>query len=198
MHNHVPSFVRTLAFAAAFYLAPLLMHADTGGTVSFFDGTANPTFTDSTGRATGSCENYSCTVNIIAPQGYTWSGALLVDVWLNPGTTNVKDVLCGDIYGFSGHCTFSDNMVTLQFVAEGQALPGAFGAGIQLENGILNAAGNIYWVDSNRVQITDSLKIASETPAVPEPSPLVILIGFLALGLVICRSPNTGFKASRG
>ena len=196
MHYYFPSFVKTLTFGAVFYLMPLVMHADTGGTISFLDGTANPTFTDSTGRAAGSCENYSCTVNIFAPQGYTWSGALLVDVWLKSGTTNVKDVLCGDIYGFSGHCTFSPNMVTLQFVAEGQALLGAFGAGIQFENGILNEGGSIYWMNSDRVQITDSLKI-SEVGAVPEPSSLIILVGFLGLGLVISRGMSTGFNTSR-
>jgi hypothetical protein len=88
-------------------------------------------------------------------------------------------------------------MVTLQFVAEGQALLGAFGAGIQFENGILNEGGSIYWMNSDRVQITDSLKI-SEVGAVPEPSSLIILVGFLGLGLVISRGLNTGFNTSRG
>jgi hypothetical protein len=166
---------------------PLLMHADAGGSVSFLDGTANSTFIDTTGRAAGTCENYSCTVKITAPQGYTWSGALLVNVWLNPGTTNVKDAICGEIYGFSGQCTFSANMVTLQFVGEGAAPLGSFPAGIELENGILSAAGNIYWMNSTGEQITDSLNIESRINKVPEPSSIVLLVGFLAVGLVICR-----------
>jgi hypothetical protein len=164
------------------------MHADTGGTVSFLDGTANPTFTDTTGRTAGSCENYSCIINITAPKGYTWSGVLLVNVWRNTGTTDVRDALCGGIYGFSGECTFSSNMVTLQFVAEGEAPLGSFSAGMELENGIANAAGNIYWMNSDGEQITDSLDIESNRRSVPEPSSLVVLAGFLALGLVmICR-----------
>jgi hypothetical protein len=195
MQGYSP-FVKVLSFVALLFLMPLVTHADTVGTVSFLDGTDSRTFTDTTGRAAGSCQSYSCTVNIAAPQGFTWAGALLLDVWLNPGTTIVKDVLCGDIYGFFGHCTFSSKMVTLQFMAEGQAPLGRFSAGIQLENGILKEAGNIFWMNSDRVQITDSIKVQSDVGAVPEPSSLVILVGFLTLGLVIRRGRSTSAKLS--
>jgi hypothetical protein len=191
MYNYWASFVKILTLAGVLSVLTPLVVADTGGVVSFLDGTASPTFTTTTGRATGSCQIDECTVNIEAPQGYTWSGALLVDVWLNPGTTNVKDVLCGDIYGFSGHCTFSPKMVTLQFVAEGQAPLGTFVPGIQLENGILAQAGSIYWVNSNSMQIADSLNIESALAATPEPSSLAILFGLFSLGLgVIHRRRN--------
>jgi hypothetical protein len=194
-YRYFPLF-RTILTVTAVFLMPLLMHADTGGTVSFLDGSANPTFTDTTGRAAGSCQNYSCIIDITAPTGYTWSGALLVDVWRNAGTTNVRDALCGGIYGFSGECTFSSNMVTLQFVAEGASALGSFSAGMELENGIANAAGNIYWMNSDGEQITDSLKISAISA--PEPSSLVVLAGFLALGLVmICRGRVAGSIASR-
>ena len=178
-----------LTVIAVLFLMPLVTYADIGGTVSFLDGVANPAFSDTTGRATGSCANDSCTVNILAPQGYTWSGALLVDVWLNPATNNVRDVLCGDIYGFSGHCTFASNLVTLQFVANGQQSFGSFAAGMQLQNGILQQAGNIYWMNSAHQQITDSLQIkaGSDLAAVPEPSSVAVLGGLLTVGLVVIR-----------
>jgi hypothetical protein len=125
----------------------------------------------------------------MAPQGYTWSGALLVDVWLAPNTNSVKDVLCGDIYGFAGHCTFTSNMVTLQFVAEGQ---GSFAAGKQLENGILEQAGNISWMNSAKQQITDTLNVEGgvNIAAAPEPSSLAILGVVFTAGLVITRRRN--------
>jgi hypothetical protein len=183
--------VKRFTLVGVLFLMPLLAGADTGGTVSFLDGNANATFTDTTGRTTGSCQGHSCTVNIMAPEGFTWAGALLVDVWLNPGTTNVKDVLCGDIYGFSGHCIFSANVVTLQFVAEGAGPLGTFPAGMQLEEGILKDAGNIVWMNSARAQITDSLQLESAAAvAVPEPSSLVILAGLFAVGLVTNRRRN--------
>jgi hypothetical protein len=185
MYNYSTSFVKILTLAGVtLFLTPLATMADTGGTVSFFDGTESPAFAATTGRATGSCQSDGCTVNITAPEGFTWSGAVLVDVWLNLGTTNVKDVLCGDIYGFAGHCTFSPKMATLQFVAQGQAALGTFASGIQLENGILKEAGNIYWMNSDRVQITDSLKLEAALAA-PEPSSLIILFGLFSLGLVV-------------
>jgi hypothetical protein len=105
---------------------------------------------------------------------------MLVDVWLTPNTTNVKDVLCGDIYGFSGHCTFAPNMVTLQFVAEGQ---GSFAAGMQLENGILEQAGKISWMNSAKQQITDSLNVGAGV--VPEPSSLAVVGLLFTAGLVM-------------
>lgn len=191
MGNYSTTFVKILTLAGFFFFLTPLVVADTGGVVSFLDGTASPAFTTTTGRVTGSCQSDECTVSIAAPEGYTWSGALLVDVWLNPGTTNVKDVLCGDLYGFSGHCTFSPKMVTLQFVAEGQAPLGTFMPGIQLENGILAQAGNIYWMNSNLAQITDSLTLESALAEVPEPSSLVLLFALFSLGLgVIHRRRN--------
>jgi hypothetical protein len=187
--NYLTVFVKGITFITVLFLTPLVTRADIGGTVSFLDGTANTAFTDTTGRTTGSCAGDSCTVNILAPQGYTWSGALLVDVWLNPNTTNVKDVLCGDIYGFAGHCTFTSNMVTLQFIAEGQ---GSFAAGMQLQNGILQEAGNIFWMNSAKQQITDSLKVESGVifAAAPEPSSLAVLGVLFTAGLVMTRRRN--------
>jgi hypothetical protein len=112
---------------------------------------------------------------------------MLVDVWLTPNTTNVRDVLCGDIYGFAGHCTFTANMVTLQFVAEGQ---GSFAAGKQLVNGILEQAGSISWMNSAKQQITDSLNVGADIAAAPEPSSLAILGVLFTAGLVITRRRN--------
>jgi len=186
--NYSTTFVKVFTFITVLFLTPLVTRADIGGdTISFLDGTANTTFSDTTGRATGSCAGDSCSVNILAPQGYTWSGAMLVDVWLAPNTTSVKDVLCGDIYGFAGHCTFTSNMVTLQFVAEGQ---GSFAAGKQLENGILEQAGNITWMNSAKQQITDSLQVESRLAAAPEPSSLAVLAVLFTAGLVMTRRRN--------
>jgi hypothetical protein len=187
--NYSTALVKIFAFIAVMFLMPLVTRADIGGTVSFLDGTANPAFTDTTGRTTGSCVGDSCTVNIRAPKGYTWSGALLVDVWLMPSTSNVRDVLCGDIYGFSGHCSFTSNMVTLQFVAEGLAPLGAFSSGMQLQNGILQEAGNIFWMNSAKQQVTDSLKVEAglDLAAAPEPSSLAVLAGLFTAGLVMTR-----------
>ena len=181
--------MKVFTFIAVLFLMPLVTRANIGGTVSFLDGIADPAFTDTTGRVTGSCTNDSCIVNIAAPTGYTWSGAQLVDVWLRPNTTNVKDVLCGDIYGFAGHCTFTSNMVTLQFVAEGQKPLGAFSAGMQLDNGILQEAGNIFWMNSAKEQVSDSLKVEAglDLAAAPEPSSLAILAGLFTFGLLITR-----------
>jgi hypothetical protein len=184
MHNN-SRFVKILPLVAALFLTPLVTHADTVGTVYFMDGTANPSFTDTTGRATGSCAGNSCTVNIIAPQGYTLAGAQLIDVWLNAGTSTVKDVFCGDLYGFSGQCSFSPGMVTIQFVAE--ALTSGFQGGVVLPNGIFENTGNISWVNASGLQINDSLKIGAGLAAVPEPSSLPILVGLMALGLVALR-----------
>ena len=187
MYNST-TFVKIFTFIAVLFLMPLVTRADIGGTVSFLDGTANPAFTDTTGRTTGSCQNDSCTVNISAPKGYTWAGALLVDVWLNPSATSVRDVLCGDIYGFTGHCTFTSKMVTLQFVAAGQQPLGAFSAGMKLENGILQEAGNIFWMNSAQQQVTDSLKVeAGAIAAAPEPSALAVLAVLFGFGLVMTR-----------
>jgi hypothetical protein len=185
--NYSTTFVKAFTFITVLFLTPLVTRADIGGTISFLDGSANPTFTDTTGRATGSCAGDSCTVNIMAPQGYTWSGALLTDVWLTPNTTSVRDVLCGDIYGFAGHCTFTSNMVTLQFVADGQ---GSFAAGTQLENGILEQAGDISWMNSAEQQITDSLNVESRLAVAPEPSSLAILGVLFAAGLVMTLRRN--------
>jgi hypothetical protein len=196
MYNYSTALVKILTLTAALLFSTPLVVADTGGTVSFLDGTG-PAFATTTGRATGSCQSDECTVNIAAPQGYTWSGALLVDVWLKAGTTNVQDVLCGDIYGFSGHCTFSPKMVTLQFVAEGQTSLATFTSGIQLENGILAQAGNIYWMNSNLAQITDSLTLESRLAAVPEPSSLVILAGLFGFGLVMTRRRQNSALCNR-
>jgi hypothetical protein len=180
--------VKIFTCIAVLFLMPLVSRADIGGTVSFLDGTANPAFTDTTGRATGSCLNDSCTINIAAPKGYTWAGVMLVDVWLNPSTSNVRDVLCGDIYGFAGHCTFTSNMVTLQFVATGL---GAFSSGMQLPDGVLQEAGNIFWMNSAKGQITDSLKVEAGLDAsTPEPSSLAVLAGIFAAGLVMTRRRN--------
>jgi hypothetical protein len=197
MHNYSTTLVKILTLAGVLLFSTPFVVADTGGTISFLDGTDNPAFATTTGRATGSCQSDGCTVNIAAPQGFTWSGALLVDVWLNPDTTNVKDVLCGDIYGFTGHCTFSPHMVTLQFVAEGQVPLGTFASGIELENGILAQAGNIYWMNSNLVQITDSLTLESRLAAVPEPSSLVILAGLFGFGLVMTRRRQNSALCNR-
>ena len=191
MHNsnYSTTFVKIFTLTTVLFLTPLVIHADIGGTVSFLDGTADPSFTATTGRATGSCAGDSCTVNILAPQGYTWSGALLDDIWLTPNTINVKDVLCGDIYGFAGHCTFTSNMVTLQFVA---GVQGSFAAGMQLENGILEQAGNISWMNSAKQQITDSLSVeAGIAAAVPEPSSLAVLGILFSAGLVMTRRRNS-------
>jgi len=185
--NYSTTFVKVFTFITVLFLTPLVTRADIGGTISFFDGVADPSFTATTGRATGSCAGDSCTVNIFAPQGYTWSGAVLNDIWLTPNTTSVKDVLCGDIYGFAGHCSFTSNMVTLQFVAVGQ---GSFAAGTQLENGILEQAGSISWMNSARQQITDSLNVEADIAAAPEPSSLAILGVLFTAGLVMTRRRN--------
>jgi hypothetical protein len=89
-------------------------------------------------------------------------------------------------------------MVTLQFVAEGQAPLGTFAHGIELENGILVQAGNIYWTNSNLARITDSLTLESTLAAVPEPSSLILLAALFGLGLVITRRHQHSTPSNRG
>jgi len=84
-------------------------------------------------------------------------------------------------------------MVTLQFVAEGLAPLGTFLSGMQLQNGILQEAGNIFWMNSAKQQVTDSLKVEAglDLAAAPEPSSLAVLAGLFTAGLVLTRRRRT-------
>jgi hypothetical protein len=61
---------------------------------------------------------------------------------------------------------------------------------MQLENGILEHAGSISWMNSAKQQITDSLNVGADIAAAPEPSSLAILGVLFTAGLVITRRRN--------
>jgi len=158
------------------------------GTVAFIDSSESLSFTDTTGRASGSCVSETCTVTVLAPQGYTLNNFSITVVWLDPGTTNVSDTLCGSFFGFPGQCSSTTTSLTLVFNSDGETPIGSFPGGTFFEDGTLQNTGTINWTSAVAGPVSDNIQFQSDVSDVPEPSSTLLLSGgLILLGLMLRR-----------
>jgi hypothetical protein len=142
------------------------------GTITFLDLTDNVTFTDDTGRASGSCQGESCHVTLLSPTGTVdgRAGPGFLFRWVDPGTETISDTFAGS----SIDDTTSPVSATILFASDtegsslGTCLIGDMSCGV--EDGTVQTWTRITWTLATGGQLFDTIKFQSDVAEVPEPS----------------------------
>ena len=184
------------AVVALFCISPA---GAVAGTITFFDTVDTVTYTDDTGRASGSCVGESCSLTLLAP-GAVSTGTVTISfigggaVWLEPGHPfnppfiEISDTFCGAPFADPPTCHFINSgglttAVTIEFASDVDNHQPVIFQAPTVEDGTIQTAFTITWGGL----ATDTVKFQSDVvPVVPEPSSIVLLVtGVAVVGLLL-------------
>lgn len=175
--------VTALVALALSFLHPSVAAA---GTITFNDLTDTVTFSTDVGRVSAfNCSGGEvCVLTLLPPVfpngGTTWGGAF--DIFGAPGTAEsglLSDTLL-DTPTFDANFNILSFKITFTSDTEGGPPLVPTGGNRLTENGTIQTADNISWPNG---VVVDTIKFQSDSPEVPEPSTMVLmLVAFVGLG----------------